>query len=72
MSQDNAMEHLGNVLLMLADLHEDDRCDAFVQALEFYNKENPEAQIQPMPGYVTRLQEETPLSRVIAKIQVGK
>jgi len=65
----NAMEHLGNVLLILADLHEDDRCDAYVQALEFYNRENPNAQIQPMPGFVTRLQEETPLSRAIAKFK---
>jgi len=68
MSQDKAMEHLGNVLLILADLHDDDRCDAYEQALAFYNKHNPTAQVRSTPGFVTRLQEETPLSRAIAKL----
>lgn len=49
-----ADEHLGNVLYILADLHPDDQCKAFVDALEFYNGRHPEAIIAPSDmGYVT-------------------
>lgn len=67
MVEKTAMEHLGNILYMLGDLHDDDRSDAFDAALEFYNRNNPDAQIQPIEGYVTRIVHETPLTQIIAK-----
>jgi hypothetical protein len=58
--------HLGNVLMMLAELHADDRCQAFNDALEFYNARHPEARVIPLAGYVTRLAYEGPIDRALA------
>jgi hypothetical protein len=58
----SAMDHLGDVLMMLADLSPDDRCRALDEALAFYNAAaRPDAQIAHTPGYVTRLVQITPL-----------
>ena len=64
----NAMHHLGNVLYMLAELHEDDRCDAFEAALAFYNRENPDMQVVPQEGFSTRLEQRGPLDRVLDQL----
>lgn len=63
-ARDDAMRHLGNVLYMLAELHEDDRCEAFDEAMEFYNKENPDLQVVPLEGFTTRLDQTGPLDRI--------
>lgn len=42
-----AEEHLGNMLLMMQDLHPDDQCRAYEEALEFYNDRHPEGQVAP-------------------------
>jgi hypothetical protein len=49
------MRHLGNVLQLLAELHPDDRCRALDSALEFFNRETPNGQIEAAKGYVSRL-----------------
>lgn len=59
--------HLGNVLMMLAELDDGDRCVAFEKALEFYNENNPTLQIEPVEGYKSFLVQETPLSRIAEK-----
>jgi hypothetical protein len=61
MLQPTAIDHLGNVLSMLAELHEDDQSDAYVEALAFYNNARPDAKVEPVAGYTTRLVHETPL-----------
>lgn len=48
---DLALHHLGNVLAYFADLHDDDRCKAFDEALEYYNKHCPTRQVvSEFPG----------------------
>jgi hypothetical protein len=61
-----AMEHLGNVLTILAELHSDDRCNALEDALAFYNEHNPGAMIEPEDGFETRLVHVGPLWYAIA------
>lgn len=63
-----AMNHLGNVLSLLAELHEDDRCEALDEALAFYNAENPNQQIVPVEGYTTRLVQRGPLDDALESI----
>jgi hypothetical protein len=48
---DAAIEHLGNVLYMLADLHPDDRCVALDNALKYYNESAPTKTVAPT-GFV--------------------
>lgn len=62
--EEQAMKHLGDVLQMLAELHEDDRCQAFEDALGFYNQENPNLRVEPIDGYSTRLVQYGPLDRI--------
>lgn len=71
MADRTADVHLGNVLMMLADLRDDERCDAFEAALAFYNERNPNAAVQPNEGYVSRLVTEGPLDRAVAKVIRG-
>lgn len=42
----NALDHLGNLLVILSDLHPDDRCMALDEAQEFYNALRPNAKIE--------------------------
>lgn len=53
--QTTALDHLGDVLQMLASLCPGDRCQAFADALSFYNEARPQARVEPMEGYVTRI-----------------
>lgn len=62
----DAMAHLGNVLVMLAELHPDDRCKALENAMAFYNEHNPEARVEPIHGCETRLVHIGPLWYAIA------
>lgn len=55
MSEKTALEHLGNVLMILADLEPDDRCDALDKALAFYNAARPDRQVVPSGVGTTRL-----------------
>jgi hypothetical protein len=43
---ETALDHLGAVLFMLADLHRDDRCQALEDALNFYNAVRPMAKVR--------------------------
>jgi hypothetical protein len=61
----NAMDHLGNVLSMLADLHPDYQCRAFTEALSFYNAARPDARVEPHEGWETRLVNIGPLDRAL-------
>ncbi len=56
-----AMDHLGEVLSFFANLDEGDRCDAFEEAVEFYNKHNPGAQIHGEPGFTWYICQKSPL-----------
>jgi hypothetical protein len=56
-----AMWHLGTVLSFFADLDEDDRCRAFTDAMEFFNKHHPDSQIQGEPGFTQRICFKSPL-----------
>ena len=62
----DALDHLGNVLSMLADLHPDEQCRAFTKALAFYNSVRPNARVEPHEGWETRLVNIGPLDRVLA------
>lgn len=44
---EQALEHLGNVLYFVADIHPDDRNEAIDMALAFYNEKRPEQQVHP-------------------------
>jgi len=61
-----AMKHLGNVLVILADLVDDERCRALDEALAFYNANNPNLQVMPTEGYKTHLVSIGPLQRALA------
>ena len=50
-----ALDHLGNVLTLLAELRPEDRCRALDEAVMFYNERRPEAKVTAEPGYVSRL-----------------
>lgn len=67
---DEAMSHLGNVLMILAELHPDDRCRALDEALAFYNERRPNAQVAPVDGYVSRLVNFSPLDAAIFSSQI--
>jgi hypothetical protein len=58
---ETALNHLGFVLKILAELSPNDRCRALDEAQAFYNAARPDAQIEPMQGYVTRLVQVGPL-----------
>jgi hypothetical protein len=64
-----AMKHLGNVMSFFADLDEDDRCRAFTDALEFFNKHHPDSQIQGEPGFTQRICIKSPLGSSCRKIE---
>lgn len=57
----DAMGHLGEVLSFFANLDEGDRCRAFDEAIAFYNKHNPDAQIQGEPGFTWYICQRSPL-----------
>jgi hypothetical protein len=59
----DAMDHLRNVLYMLANLHPDYQYRAYTEALEFYNAARPDARIEPNEGYETHLVSIGPLER---------
>ncbi|QIG72578.1 hypothetical protein EVB97_020 [Rhizobium phage RHph_Y65] len=50
-----AMEYLGQLLLYLQDLHPDDHCRAYEDALSFYNHHNPYQRVEPTGLGFTRL-----------------
>ena len=58
---DRAIEHLGNVLVMLANLAPGQRCQAFDDALSYYNDQRPAARVLPMDDYLTLLVTVSPL-----------
>src|SRR4051812_29551656 len=49
-----SLRHLGNVLVILAELHPDDQCRAYTEALAYHNQKCPDAIVEPIMG-VTRL-----------------
>jgi len=53
---DQALEHLGNVLYFVADIHPDDRNDAIDAALAFYNAKRPDQKVQPSNFGYQRIQ----------------
>ena len=55
------MEHLGKILSFFANLDEGDRCRAFEDAIAFYNKHNPDSQIQGEPGFTWYICQKDPL-----------
>lgn len=61
----DAMHHLGAVLSYFAELHESDRCKAFDDALAFYNRENPDARVEPESGYCLMLVRNGPLDGML-------
>lgn len=61
------MGHLGNVLSFFADLDEDDRCKAFVEAMEFYNKNNPDTQVRGEDGFTQIICGTSPLGSTCRK-----
>jgi hypothetical protein len=65
----DATDHLGNVLAMLGDLHPDDQCRAFTEALAFYNAARPNARVEPNDGWETRLVNVGPLDRALQKLE---
>jgi hypothetical protein len=46
-TKDDALRHLGKVLMILSDLHPDDRCEALDSALAFYNEHCPDWRVTP-------------------------
>lgn len=52
---DKALDHLALVLDILAELVPSDRCDGLDNALAYYNERRPDARVQPLEGYVTKL-----------------
>lgn len=55
MSENPALDHLGAVLTLLADLDPGDRCDALDEAIAFYNAARPDRQVVPSGVGATRL-----------------
>jgi hypothetical protein len=62
---DEAMKHLGNVLVILAELVPDERCRALDNALAFYNERNPDCQVEGVEGYDTYLVHQGPLQKAL-------
>lgn len=56
-----AMEHLGEVLMLLQNLSPMDACQAIEDARDFYNAANPNWRVLPVAGWVTRLVSMGPL-----------
>lgn len=56
-----AVDHLGAVLHLLANLEPDSRCRALENAQTFYNAVRPDAIIAPEPGFITTITHTTPL-----------
>jgi hypothetical protein len=54
-AQKDALDHLGFVMSMLAEIPAIDRCRDLDEAQAFYNAARPEAQIVPSEGYITKL-----------------
>jgi len=50
-----ALDHLGQILSLLSDLDDGDRCQAFDAALAFYNAARPQAPVEPSGLGTTRL-----------------
>jgi len=50
-----ALSYLGGVLYMLADLHPDDHCQAYTDAVTYYNASCPDKQVLLTKKYETRL-----------------
>lgn len=65
-----ALDHLRNVLMILADLHSDDQCQAYKDALAFYNQACPAQRIEPHDGYSTRLVHTTPIDECTSPLKV--
>ena len=57
----DALDHLGHVLNIFAELSPTDRCRALDDALEFYNAARPNFKVGPQPRFVTRLVQVGPL-----------
>lgn len=66
-----ALDHLGLVLSLLAELSPHDRCEGLDDAQAFYNAARPEAIIAPTAGYVTRLVHVGPLDWPIIDASLG-
>lgn len=64
---DEVLERLGDVLYMLADLHPDDQCRTYVNALAFYNEHCPDAPIAGEPGYTSRLVNTGPMDSPVKR-----
>lgn len=64
----DVLKHLGDVLYMLADLHRDDQCRAYTEAVAFYNAACPDEQVLPTEGYLTRVVHRTPLHDDLDKV----
>lgn len=60
-----AMDHLGQVLYTFSDLDEGDRSNAFQDAMDFYNKNNPDKQVSAVDGYKTYILQRGPLDDAI-------
>ncbi|QIG71127.1 hypothetical protein EVB94_020 [Rhizobium phage RHph_TM40] len=57
MGSHKAMEYLGGILHYLQDLHPDDQCKAYDDALFFYNFHNPNSRVEPTGlGYTSLVQ----------------
>jgi hypothetical protein len=68
--EDDAIKHLGNVLYMLAELHEDDQCRAFSEAMSYYNAARPNQQVVPIEGYSTRLVQTGPFDAALSPDEI--
>lgn len=69
---ETALDHLGLVLSILAELSPCDRCRGLDEAQAFYNAARPEAIITPTAGYVTRLVQVGPLDWPIKDASLGE
>lgn len=71
--ENEAMFHLGNILYYFACLDNDDRCVAFDDAMDFYNKHNPDKKIEPEEGFNIKLVHSlTPVTEYIIDRQVNQ
>ncbi len=66
-----ALKHLGDVLIMLAELHPGDQCRAYVEAIAYYNAQCPEERIIPTEGYSSRIVTTGPLDAILPGKGVG-
>lgn len=62
---ENTMKHLGDLLYIFADLDDGDRCEAFDEALEYYNTFcEKDHQIEKLEGFTTYLVHGAPFHKV--------